>query len=181
MIRSLGKLRVLISSFVLMTIMFIIVMFFVNQSIDGGDGSGVLKLQLSFDKTVGISIIDNWGNSGVEYFKRWIFTDYIYALTYSFFFASFLSFLIVRKINKIDSKHKTPVYLAFFSGLCDWFENTIEIFFIKDPYGFSTNLFFIHSIVSVVKWLVIIIIITYIIVLLTIKREYNFGNKRGDR
>ena len=171
MIQSLSKIRVLISSFVLMTVMFIIVMFFVNQSIDGGDGSGVLRLQLSFDKTVGIKIINNWGTSGIEFYQRWIFTDYIYAFTYSFFFASFLSFLILKRRNINDKKYKIPVFLAFFSGACDWFENTIEIFFIKDPYGFSSNLFFIHSIVSVVKWLAILAIITYIIVLLTIKRE----------
>lgn len=171
MIRSLSKIRVLISSFILMTVMFIIVMFFVNQSIDGGDGSGVLKLQLSFDKTVGIKIINNWGTSGVEFFQRWIFTDYIYAFTYSFFFASFLSFLISKKRNTNNSKRNILISLAFFSGACDWFENTIEIFFLKDPYGFSSNLFFIHSIFSVVKWLIILTIITYIIVLLTIKKE----------
>ncbi len=175
MIRSLGKTRVLISSFVLMTIMFIIVMFFVNQSIDGGDGSGVLRLQLSFKKTVGIQIIASWGTSGEKNFLRWIFTDYIYAFTYSLFFASLISFLIFKKENINNSKYRIPVYSAFFAGACDWFENTIEIFFIKDPYGFSSNLFFIHSIVSVIKWLVILTIITYIIALLAINKN-NPGN-----
>jgi hypothetical protein len=64
MLQALSKTTVLASSLVLMSIMFVIVMFYVNPAIDGGDGSGVLELQLSFEKNAGIEIINEWG--GVE-------------------------------------------------------------------------------------------------------------------
>ncbi len=97
MLQALSKKTVLISFLILMSIMFVIVMFHVNPSIDGGDGSGVLRLQLSFDKEAGIEIINGWSVSGIEYFKQWMIADYVYALTYSVFLASLVLFIALKK------------------------------------------------------------------------------------
>jgi hypothetical protein len=132
--------------------MFVIVMFYVNPSIDGGDGSGLLRLQLSFHKEYGIEIINLWSESGIENFKLWIFTDYIYAIAYSLFLASLVSFIAIKKGKEKNYVHKWLVILAFFAGLFDWIENTMELFFIKDPYNYSSFLFFLHSIFASVKW-----------------------------
>ena len=171
MLRTLGKSTVLISSFALTSVMFVIVMFFVNPLIDGGDGSGVLELQLSFEKNAGIELIKSWGKSGVNHFNRWIFTDYIYAFSYSLFLASLISYLALKKGKEVCLTSISFVRLAFISGALDFFENSMELSFMNNPYVFSNNLFFVHSIVATLKWASVTIVIVYIFVLLAKKNE----------
>lgn len=158
-----------------MMIMFIIVMFVVNPLIDGGNGLSVIKLQLSFNKEVGIEIINMWGEGGRKYFKYLIFTDYIYAFSYSLFFASLLSRLLLKKGKAQIIYYKWIVYLAFFAGLLDWIENSIELFFIYAPSSVSTEVFFLHSVFSTLKWASIPIAIAYILVLIT-KKNVNHSD-----
>ncbi len=169
MLEKLNSKTVLIGSLALMSIMFVIVMFYVNPSIDGGNGLGVIKLQLSFDKEAGIEIIHSWGKDGVERFRQWIITDYIYAFAYSAFFASLLSFLILKKGKATYRAYTISVYLAFVAGFLDWVENTIELTFINNPSDFSSTLFFAHSIIALLKWAAVPIAVAYIVVLLTKK------------
>ena len=171
MLRTLGKSKVLISSFALTSVMFVIVMFFVNPSIDGGNGSGVLELQLSFEKNVGIELIKSWGKSGVNHFNRWIFTDYIYAFSYSLFLASLISYLALKKGKEACLASISFVRLAFLSGTLDFFENSMELSFMNNPYVFSNNLFFVHSILATLKWATVTIVIVFIFVLLAKKNE----------
>lgn len=167
MLQVLGKKYVLVSSFALMASMFVIVMFYVNPLIDGGDGFGVLQLQLSFDKNLGIEIINSWGETGTDHFNRWIFTDYIYALAYSIFLASLTAFLVTKQGKGSYSISRYFVFLAFASGVLDSLENTMELFFINNPYGFSDSLFFLHSVVSLLKWTAVALVVAYILALLT--------------
>ena len=171
MIRTLGKTTILISSLALMSVMFVVVMFFVNPSIDGGNGSGVLELQLSFEKNAGIELTKSWGKSGVNQFNQWIFTDYVYAFSYSLFFASLISYLALRKGKEDSLDSMFFVCLALLSGALDCLENTMELSFINNPYVFSNNLFLTHSIVATLKWVAVIIVIVYIFFLLTKKNE----------
>jgi hypothetical protein len=177
MLNALNRKVVLIGSLALMSIMFVIVMLFVNPSIDGGNGTGVIKLQLSFDKESGIEIINSWGQSGIENFNQWIFTDYIYALAYSVFFASLLSLLILKKGKETFLPYKSAVYLAFIAGFFDWVENTIELMFVNNPSEVSNTLFFLHSIVASLKWAAFPIAVAYIVVLLTKKNASSVQNR----
>jgi len=166
MLLALNKKSVLIGSLISMSIMFAIVMFYANPLIDGGNGSGMLKLQLAYDKEAGIEIINSWGASGIDHFNQWIFTDYIYAVSYAVFFASVLSILIVKKGKEEYLVYRFGVYLAFVAGLLDWIENTMELFFVNNSSGFSSALFFLHSIIATVKWAALPIAVAYIVVLL---------------
>jgi len=176
MLHILNKKPVLIGSLILMSISFVIVMFFVNPSIDGGNGTEVIKLQLSFDKEAGTAIINGWGESGIEHFKQWIFTDYIYAFAYSVFFASLLSFLILKKGMGASFVYRGAIYLAFAAGFFDWVENTMELSFLSNPSEFSSILFFLHSIVAVAKWATIPIAVAYIVILLAKTDKPNTQN-----
>lgn len=159
-----------------MAFMFVIVMFFVNPLIDGGDGFGVLQLQLSFDKNRGIEIINSWGETGIDHFNRWIFTDYIYALAYSLFLASLTVFLVTKKGKGSYSVCRYIVFIAFVSGVLDSLENTMELLFINNPYEFSARLFFLHSVVALLKWAAVALVVAYIVALLTRKKP---GHTRG--
>jgi hypothetical protein len=171
MLQVLGNKYVLISSFVLMAIMFVIVMFVVNPLIDGGDGFGVLQLQLSFDKGRGIETINSWGEAGVDHFNRWIFTDYIYALAYSLFLASLTAFVFKKQGKGSYSVSRYVVFIAFSSGALDSLENTMELLFIKNPFGFSDGLFFLHSVAALLKWTSVAVVIAYIVALLTRRKQ----------
>lgn len=162
----LNKKILIIISGIITLVMFCVVMFIVNPLIDAKDGVGVLALQLSFNKEVGVEIINSWGQSGIENFKQLIFTDYIYALGYSIFFASILSTLILKKGKENLLTFRMIIYLPFLAGLFDWIENSIELLFINNPIEFSNTLFFIHSIIASLKWAVLPIVMGYIIVLL---------------
>lgn len=167
MLQALNKKSVLIGSLISMSITFAIVMFYANPLIDGGDGSGLLKLQLAFNKEAGITIINSWGIAGIDRFNHWIFTDYFYAASYAIFFASLLSILIVKKGKEALLVYRFAVYIAFTSGLLDCIENTMELFFVNNPLAFSNTTFFLHSVVATAKWGALPIALTYIAVLLT--------------
>ncbi len=165
MIQTLSKKTVLAASLVFMAIMFVVVMFYVNPLIDGNDGSGVLRLQLSFDKNAGIQVINAWGESGMVHFNRLFFMDYLYAGAYGIFLASLMSFLIMKKGKQGVLIYRFCVGLPFFAGLLDCMENTMEISFVKDPVNFSSALFFLHSVFAMVKWLAVFVAMVFIIIL----------------
>lgn len=167
MLHRLSRKAVLIGSLLFVSMMFTIVMFVVNPMIDGENGFGVIALQLSFHKEAGVEIIQNWGTSGISNFKKWIFTDYLYALSYALFLASLLSWLIVKKGKEKNPSYTRVVYLPFCAGLLDGIENTMELFFINNPADFSSLVFFLHSIIASLKWGAVPVAFFYIVLLLS--------------
>lgn len=155
--------KVLIGFGILTGIMYIIVMFIINPMIDGKMGIEVIKLQLSFTTENGKSILNGWNEIGQQNFLKYIYTDYIYAFAYSIFLSSIYLNKVLKNNIKIVGKHILILLLPFVAGLFDMIENTIEIFFIKNPNGFSELLFSFHSILASLKWLALPIIIYYLI------------------
>ena len=155
--------KTVILSAIFTAIMAFIVMVIVNPIIDGENGLGVIALQLSFDKTIAKEIISTW-NIGA--FKEWIFTDYIYTLSYVLFFASLLLWLGKEKHVNV----KRFVAIAFFAGMFDWVENSLELWFLQDMDHFPSTLFFIHSVLSTLKWLALPVVLWKIVQLLKTKR-----------
>ena len=149
-------------------ILFAIVMFYVNPSIDSKSGLEVLHLQLSFEKELGIQIVSSWTDKGVRLFFNLIWLDYIYALSYSIFFSSLL-----LKLQNTYTKKSMIIYIPFLAGTFDWIENTLEIIFLKNMESFSETLFFIHSIVASLKWLVLPVVLVIMLNLL----KNNFLNR----
>jgi len=131
-------------------ILFILVMFYVNPTIDSHYGLEVLKLQISFYKDAGIDIVNVWNDNGIKSFFNLIWIDYIYALNYSIFFY----FLLIKLHVK-----SWYVYTPFIAGLFDWIENTIEILFLRNIEEFSNSLFFLHSVIASIKWLFLPIVV----------------------
>lgn len=166
MIRILNKKAIFITSMLMTLLMFCIVMFLANPAIDGKNGLSIIALQLSFDKETGIEIVNGWGGSGIERFNQWIFTDYLYALSYSIFFASWLSILILKKGVENTFRYRWVVYFALTVGLLDWVENTMELYFLSSPTTYSDILFSLHSLIASVKWSALPLVLTYLILLI---------------
>ncbi len=155
--------KVLIGFGILTGIMYVIVMFIINPMIDGKTGLEVIKLQLSFTTENGKSVFNGWNEIGQQNFLKYIYTDYIYAFAYSVFLSSLYFNKVLKNNIKIVGKHIYILILPFVAGLFDMIENTIEIFFIKSPDGFSELLFGFHSILASLKWLGLPIILYFLI------------------
>lgn len=166
MLKRLSSKTLVIVSGITTLLMFVIIMFIVDPLIDGKNGLGVISLQLAFDKAAGVQIVNGWGEGGVLNFKKYIFADYLYALSYALFFASLLSLLIFRAKQERHIRYVWVVCLALVAGVCDWIENTMEICFVNDMAAFSDGVFYIHSIIAVLKWMALPVVIVYIIALL---------------
>lgn len=145
--------KALIGFGILTGIMYVIVMFIINPMIDGKTGLEVIKLQLSFTTENGKTILNGWNEIGQQNFLKYIYTDYIYAIAYSFFLSSLYLNKVLKNNIRIMGKHIFILILPFVAGLFDMIENTIEIFFIKNPNGFSELLFSLHSVLASLKWL----------------------------
>jgi hypothetical protein len=153
----LAKKSTLIISMIFVVVTFVLVMLVINPIIDGADGLGLITLQLSFDKSAGIAIVNSWGESGVTYFNQWIFSDFIYAFSYALFFASLLSFVMSKKGKIVTKTYKKTLYLPLLAGLLDWLEDSMELVFINNQISYSDQLFFVHSLVASTKFALIII------------------------
>jgi len=151
-------------STIFLFILFSIVIFYVDPMIDGKDGSGVIALQLSFFVDRAIEVVNSWGIGGAYRFKKYIFTDYIYAIAYVLFFVSVLKVLIHKK--RASNRYNFFVYFAILAGILDWVENSIEIAFVSNMQNFSEILFFLHSVISVIKWSALPIVLIGIFMLI---------------
>jgi hypothetical protein len=151
-INNLGQPKIFMVNTAFVIVTFIAVMFVINPIIDGSNGVGLIDLQLSFDKTAGIGIVQSWGEQGVHRFNRWIFSDYIYALSYGLFFASWLSFLLIKKNLVSHLSYKFVVFVPFIAALLDWLEDSLELLFINNQTAFSAGLFFTHSLIAIMKF-----------------------------
>lgn len=160
--KFLANKNIVIFSAITTAIMAFIVMAIVDPTIDGKDGLSVIALQLSFDKTAAKEIVSTWD---IGAFRHWIFTDYIYALSYVLFFSSLLSWLGKEK----NADVKWFVTIALFAGIFDWIENSLELLFLQDMDNFSSTLFFVHSVLSTLKWLALPVIVWRILVLIRYK------------
>jgi len=138
-------------------ILFALVMFYLNPLIDSKYGFDMLILQLSFKKDLGVQIVNSWTEEGLKTFFELIWIDYLYAISYSIFFSSLL-----YKLQNTYGKNSSIIYIPFLAGMFDFIENTLEIIFIKDMSGFRDSLFFLHSVVASLKWLILPVVIFYI-------------------
>lgn len=155
--------KIVLTSSITTVIMAFIVMVLFDPMVDGKNGFDVIALQLSFSKEIGVDIVSNWN---IEAFKKWIVLDYLYALSYMIFFASII-FWLEKERSVPYSKYP---YIAIFAGVFDWIENSIEVWFLNNMDGFSSTIFFIHSILATLKWLALPIIVWRIIKLYQLKR-----------
>ena len=137
-------------------ILSIIVIYIVSPLIANGKGIGVVTLQFAFFKPLGQEIVSQWN---IEAFNQWIFTDYLFALSYASLLASVLLYL--EKTKHLGAS--IYPYVALSAGLFDWIENSIEWYFINDMEGCSSILFFLHSVFASLKWVAIFVVLGVIV------------------
>ncbi len=129
-------------------------LFYVDPWISGEHGEGLLQLQLAFDLTKGQGIITKWGELGIANFNKWIWVDFVYPVSYSLTLFLALCITVPQKIMRIR-------YWPWIAGGLDWGENIIEIICVN--YSCSAQLFFIHSLLASLKWIIVTGLVGYLI------------------
>lgn len=128
----------------------------------GSEGKNIIALQFAFTKERAASVVASWSHFSIEGFIDAMLYDYFFALSY----ALLLYALLVRLVEKLHlgrSRYKTVLLLPFVAALFDWFENTIEILYIKSASSISEGLFFTHSLAAGLKWLILGFVFLFIL------------------
>jgi len=69
------------------------------------------------------------------------------------------------------NRYNFLVFFAILAGVFDWIENSIEIAFVSNMQNFSKTLFFLHSVISVIKWSALPIVLIGIFMLIFKERK----------
>ena len=128
---------------------------------------GIISLQFCPTLEEFNSVIRQWGEAGITGYRDYMWLDYLFPAAYGIFFASLISIL--------DSA-RTSIHPVFFfpltASLLDWFENTIHLLVIGISGAPATGLVTFSFIISMAKWLLLLITALYILdrLLIQLKR-----------
>lgn len=124
--------------------------------------SGIIKLELAFFKQDFINIMNLIGQSGIEAYKKILYVDFIFPITYSVFLAS--TVVSLKKLQGISQPKKG--YIVLSAIIFDYIENAFHFKFlanVEDSYPFE---FFISALASSIKWAIAFYAVFYIVYLL---------------
>lgn len=164
MLKFLSADRTLKGSAMAAVILFILVMLVINPRIDGSHGLGVIALQLAFVKSEGMRIVTGWGTTGIHRFQQWLWVDYLYAVAYGLFLTSLLARTARRHFVRPQVGARVLMLCPLLASSLDWMENSLELLFIQDPGAVSRLLFWCHSLLASIKWLLLPVVVTTLLV-----------------
>lgn len=144
-----------IVSIILAVSMSVVVLFIINPIIDGGNGFGIILLQLSFKKNAGIALISQWSEGYLSRYNQLMISDYFYAIIYGWCLSSIISTLIKSR-GSIAEKYYYVITFPLLAAFLDWIENTLQWFFINQPHTFSEEFFTLHSFMACGKFLLLL-------------------------
>jgi hypothetical protein len=126
---------------------------FVNNYINPNSGRlfnpAQLQLQFAFTAEAGAEVLRSWGPGGAQRYLQVIWIDVAFALSYGPFF-----YMLIKRLNGGFWWSIVPL-LEMGSNLI---ETSIEIYWVINhgPGNMMPGLFFFHSVVAAIKWLVLV-------------------------
>lgn len=117
--------------------------------LDHGDP---LTFQLTFSRTVFMDILQKWGQTGIETYKRHFFVDYPHAFIYAGLLASVIAYLTAEQDRRPAQVHLLLFSVPYAAGLCDLAENTLHLILISKPVGVPATLVKISATMTWTKW-----------------------------
>lgn len=126
---------------------------FVNNYINPDSGrlfnAAQLQLQFAFTADAGVEVLRSWGIGGAERYLQVIWVDVAFALSYGPFF-----YMLIKRLDGGSWWAIVPL-LEMGSNLV---ETSIEIYWVINhaPGNMMPGLFFFHSVVAAIKWLVLV-------------------------
>jgi hypothetical protein len=126
---------------------------FVNNYINPDSGrlfnAAQLQLQFAFTAEAGMEVLRSWGPGGAERYLQVIWVDVAFALSYGPFF-----YMLIKRLAPGSWWAGVPL-LEMGSNLI---ETAIEVYWVinHSPDNMMPGLFFFHSVVAAIKWLVLV-------------------------
>ena len=167
MFSILGRKQTLILSTLLTIILILVIILIVDPYIEGTKGASILSLQCSFDRTHADAVLRTWGSDAAVRFNQMIWVDYLFAFVYPVALASWLLFFINKQQGLISYVYcRSSVYIALSTGLFDWIEDSMELWYINKTSELPEIFFFLHSLAASAKFAAIFLVLLCIVILL---------------
>jgi len=128
-----------------------------------------LSHQLCFSQELVLQNFSQWTAAGLlPVYKAHLYFDVIHPFWYTLFLLAALSGIF--NVNQFSNKWNNVLALPILAGLCDVFENMIQIIFLSDPSGevITQSLVFLGSCFSLCKWSLALGCLLLVLLLLTI-------------
>ncbi|MBN1497854.1 MAG: hypothetical protein JXA07_13860 [Spirochaetes bacterium] len=126
-----------------------------------------MRFQLTFSGESMAAILNSWGEAGIETLFKHFYLDFLHPLWYSAFL--FFSMIYVKtKLSDYKQFSSVPkyVFLPFIAAFADLAENFMEIQLISTRFDLNKTLVMATGIVSLIKWLLVLVSIIIIVALL---------------
>ena len=131
------------------------VFFIISQSILGLILSeifpDVLILQTTFSVDQFMEIIHSWKAEQLNAYGLHFYFDFSHPVFYSIFLSSLLAFLMNRVGERLLSVDYFLLFIPFFAGLFDMFENILHLYLLANLNSFEPVFLYISSIFSWIK------------------------------
>ena len=163
-----GHPATLITSALLTLLLSSLVFFVIYPNVDSTNGFSVLQLQLSFDVHHAQRIVAAWGDQGLYYYVKWLFTGYLLAIAYWVMLTALL--IRARRIrnlsaNQQQSFHKTFPWILLLPTLAaslDVIENSLHLCFLSNQLTSEIG-FQVLCLTSATKWIALTVILAYLV------------------
>ncbi len=158
----------LIISTLLTLLLSSIVFFVIYPNVDSTSGFSVLQLQLSFDVLHAQRIVAAWGDQGLYYYVKWLFTGYLLAIAYWVMLTALLiraRFIRYLSTNQQQSFHKTFPWILLLPALAaslDIIENSLHLCFLSNQLTSEIG-FQVLCLTSAAKWITLTAILAYLV------------------
>ncbi|MFA5321282.1 MAG: hypothetical protein WC373_01305 [Smithella sp.] len=130
-------------------------------------GIDMWRIQTTLSSDTFKSIASGWIASGqVNIYYRHFYFDNFHPVWYSIF----LSLLIARifKINNVHSKFNFIILTPFVAAICDFFENTMHLYFLADLNRTTPLLVALSGLATNTKWVLAFLDVGIISVLVSV-------------
>lgn len=154
----------------LLTLLFSSLVFFViYPNVDSTSGFSVLQLQLSFDVHHAQRIVAAWGDQGLYYYVKWLFTGYLLAIAYWVMLTALL--IRARLIRNLSTNPQQKPFrkpfpwillLPALAATLDVIENSLHLCFLSNQLTSEIG-FQILCLTSVAKWIALTAILAYLV------------------
>ncbi len=161
--RWVGRRRVLVVSFLLMVVA--VALFAMLDQERPAGAPGAVSLELAFTTATFGQIIDAWGVEGVRAYRDSIvYVDYWFAFVYALFLSALVA--VVRRSPQEPPSNVEMILFALpgLAAAMDWTENTLHLILLRGQGGLSAALVYASSFAAAVKWSLLALVATAIIV-----------------
>ncbi len=127
--------------------------------------ASIIMFQLAPTKDALGVILNKWGEKGIQQFINTMWLDFFFPVFYTLLISGFACTFSKNLKNKKWRVTRGFIAASFSAGLLDYLENVLELFIIINFPNIPASLVTFAFIVSLTKWILVLIAVIGIIVI----------------